>query len=129
MGLIEKINQENLRKDLPKGLRPGDSVRVHCRIREGDKDRIQIFEGIVLQIHRGSVGASFTVRKSSYGVGVERVFPLHSPSIDRLEIVSKGRVRRARLTYLRKLSGKAARIESERNITSDVVVEEAAASA
>jgi large subunit ribosomal protein L19 len=110
MNLIDRIAQEQLRKNIP-NFRAGDTLRVHCRIREGDKERVQIFGGVCIYRHRGDVTASFTVRKISYGVGVERVFPLHMPTIERIEVVSQGKVRRARLYYLRKLSGKAARIE------------------
>ncbi len=91
-------------------FRAGDTVRVHVRIKEGDKERIQVFEGVVLQRRRGGASASFTVRKVSYGVGVERIFPLQSPTIAKIEVKARGRVRRSRLTYLRELSGKAARI-------------------
>lgn len=106
---IEKIEQENMhRRDVE--LRSGDRVRVHVRILEGDKERIQVFEGVVIGIHGGGSRASFTVRKVSYGVGVERVFCLHSPSLDKIEVVSSGRVRRAKLYYLRERSGKAARL-------------------
>ena len=91
-------------------FRSGDTVRVHVRIKEGDKERIQVFEGVVLQRRRGGASASFTVRKVSYGVGVERIFPLQSPTIAKIEVKARGRVRRSRLTYLRELSGKAARI-------------------
>ena len=97
------------RTDLPE-FRPGDTVRVHVRIVEGDKERVQVFEGVVLQRRRAGVSSSFAVRKISYGVGVERVFPLHSPAIAKIELKARGRVRRSRLTYLRDLSGKAARI-------------------
>lgn len=110
MNIIERINRENLRKDIPE-FRTGDTLRVHCKIKEGDKERIQIFEGVCICRKRGGINASFTVRKSSYGVGVERVFPLHSPQIDKIEVVTRGIVRRSRLYYLRKLSGKSARIE------------------
>ena len=97
------------RTDLP-DFRPGDTVRVHVRIVEGDKERVQVFEGVVLQRRRAGASSSFVVRKVSYGVGVERVFPLHSPAIAKIELKARGRVRRSRLTYLRELSGKAARI-------------------
>ena len=110
MNIIDKITKESLRKGIPP-FRAGDTIRVHCKIREGDKERIQIFEGVCICRRRGGISASFTVRKNSYGVGVERVFPLHSPQIDRIEVASAGKVRRSRLYYLRKLSGKAARIE------------------
>jgi large subunit ribosomal protein L19 len=98
------------RTDVP-DFRPGDTVRVHVRIVEGDKERVQVFEGVVLQRRRAGASSSFVVRKISYGVGVERIFPLHSPSIAKIEVKARGRVRRARLTYLRDLSGKAARIK------------------
>ena len=91
-------------------FRPGDSVRVHVRVREGDKERIQIFEGIVIGMHRGGLRASFTVRKVSFGQGVERIFPIHAPVIDHIDLVRTGRVRRAKLYYLRGLKGKAARL-------------------
>ena len=110
MNIIEKIRQENLSKDVP-AFRPGDTLRVYCKIREGDKERVQVFEGACISRKRGGINASFTVRKYSYGVGVERVFPLHSPQIAQIEVASQGRVRRSKLYYLRKLSGKAARIE------------------
>ena len=113
MNIINKINEEQLRGRVPE-FRPGDTLRVHCKIKEGDKERIQIFEGVCIKRHRGSVNATFTVRKVSYGVGVERVFPLHSPLIEKIEVASAGKVRRSRLYYLRKLSGKAARIEGRR---------------
>lgn len=110
MNILEKIQRENLKKGIP-DFRPGDTVRVHCKIREGDKERIQVFEGVCIRRRRGGIQGSFTVRKVSYGVGVERNFPLHSPQINRIEVTSAGRVRRSRLYYLRRLSGKAARIE------------------
>lgn len=112
MDIMEKIRRENLKTNLPE-FRPGDTVRVHCKIREGDKERVQLFEGVCLKRNRGAIEASFTVRKVSYGVGVERVFPSHSPLIEKVEVVSKGRVRRSRLYYLRELSGKAARIREK----------------
>ncbi len=110
--LIEKIQEAQLRKDLPE-FRPGDTVRVHVRLREGegDKERIQTFEGVVISKRGRQSNASFTVRRVSFGVGVERVFPLHSPMISQIEVVNKGQVRRARLYYLRGLRGKAARIK------------------
>jgi len=100
------------RTDVP-DFRPGDTVRVHVRIVEGDKERVQVFEGVVLQRRRGGASSSFVVRKVSYGVGVERIFPLHSPAIAKIELKARGRVRRSRLTYLRDLSGKAARIKEQ----------------
>ncbi len=111
--LIREIESGYRRSDLPT-LRSGDSVRVHTLIKEGDKERVQIFEGVVIGQHRGGSRASFTVRKISYGVGVERIFPLHTSRIEKIEVVSKGQVRRARLNYLRALQGKAARIKNER---------------
>ena len=112
MNPIERIEAEQLRQDLP-DFRPGDTVRVHVRIVEGDKERVQAFEGAVIRKTRGGDRATFTVRKVSYGIGVERTFPLHSRRIDRIEVVTRGRVRRARLYYLRELSGKAARIAEQ----------------
>ncbi|MGH9344036.1 MAG: 50S ribosomal protein L19 [Terriglobia bacterium] len=113
MSLIEKIEQEQMRKDLP-AFRAGDAVRVHVKIKEGEKERIQAFEGTVIRIRRGGVNATFTVRKISFGQGVERIFPLHSPVIDKIDLVRSGRVRRAKLYYLRKLKGRAARIREAR---------------
>lgn len=113
MNVIETLENEQMRFDIP-NFGPGDTIKVHARIREGQKERIQIFQGVVIRKRRGTTGATFTVRKISYGVGVERIFPLHSPMIDKVEVVSKGKVRRARLYYLRKLKGKAARIKELR---------------
>lgn len=109
MSLIQKIEQEQMKKDLP-AFRAGDAVRVHVKIKEGDKERLQAFEGTVIRIRRGGINSTFTVRKVSFGQGVERIFPLHSPVIDRIEVTREGRVRRAKLYYLRKLKGRAARI-------------------
>ncbi|HYQ80774.1 MAG TPA: 50S ribosomal protein L19 [Anaeromyxobacteraceae bacterium] len=109
---LDTIEKKYLRKDLPE-FRTGDTVRVHTKIKEGDKERIQVFEGVVIARRRGNARAMFTVRKMSYGVGVERMFPVHSPRIDRVEVVSHGDVRRARLYYLRELQGKAARLARE----------------
>lgn len=114
MSLIEKIEQEQMRKDLP-AFRAGDAVRVHVKIKEGDKERIQAFEGTVIRIRRGGANATFTVRKISFGQGVERIFPLHSPVIDKIDLVRSGRVRRAKLYYLRNLRGRAARIREARS--------------
>jgi large subunit ribosomal protein L19 len=113
MDVIEAIEKEQMRLDIP-DFKPGDTIRVHARIKEGEKERIQIFQGVVLRKRKGRTGATFTVRKVSYGIGVERIFPLHSPNIDKVEIVSRGKVRRGRLYYLRKLRGKAARIKEKR---------------
>jgi len=112
---IAKIQQLQLRQDIP-SFDPGDTVRVHVRIREGEKDRVQVFEGVVIGRHKAALASTFTVRKESYGVGVERVFPLHSPRIEKIEVKDKGRVRRAKLYYLRALTGKAARIRSQRDV-------------
>ena len=121
--LLREIESANRRKDIP-DFRSGDSVRVHTLIKEGDKERVQVFEGVVIGQHRGGSRATFTVRKISYGVGVERIFPLHTSRIEKIEIVTKGHVRRARLNYLRELQGKAARIKGEKS-----AADEAAASA
>ena len=110
MNIMKKIELENMRMDLP-AFRSGDTVKVHLRIVEGEKERIQVFQGNVIRIQRGTTGATFTVRKVSDGIGVERIFPLHSPFIDRVELIGQGRVRRSRLYYLRDLKGKAARIK------------------
>jgi large subunit ribosomal protein L19 len=112
MNPIDVIEREQLKEKVP-DFKAGDTVRVHVKVIEGEKERIQVFEGVVLRKSRGANRSSFTVRKTSYGVGVERTFPLHSPRIDRIDVVSRGQVRRAKLYYLRKLSGKAARIEEE----------------
>jgi large subunit ribosomal protein L19 len=113
MNSMEYIEKEQMRIDLP-NFNVGDTVRVHFKIVEGEKERIQVFEGVVIRKRKGGVGATFTVRKVSYGIGVERIFPLHSPRIEKIEIVNRGRVRRARLYYLRKLRGKAARIKTKK---------------
>ena len=110
---IQELDGE-LRQDLP-DFRPGDTVRVHVKIKEGDKERIQVFEGVVIRRKRGGVQGTFTVRKMSYGVGVERIFPTYSPMIDKIEVKARGRVRRSRLFYLRELRGKAARIKERRD--------------
>ncbi len=113
MNVIEALEKEQMRTDIP-DFRPGDTVNVHARIREGEKERIQLFKGVVIRKRNGKTGATFTVRKISYGVGVEKIFPLHSPMVDKIEIITRGRVRRARLYYLRNLRGKAARIKEKR---------------
>ncbi len=110
MDIISKIERENMRMDIP-AFRSGDTVKVHLRIIEGEKQRIQVFQGNVIRIHRGTTGGTFTVRKISEGVGVERIFPINSPFIDHIDVVQRGRVRRSRLYYLRGLKGKAARIK------------------
>lgn len=110
---IEQLAQEGLRTDIPR-FDAGDTVKVMVRVREGDKERLQAFEGVVIGRRGGGLGETFTVRKVSAGVGVERVFPLHSPMYASIEVVRRGRVRRAKLYYLRKLSGKASRITEKR---------------
>ena len=111
--LIEKITASQLRDDIPE-FRAGDTVRVHARIVEGSRERIQMFEGVVIKRHGAGISATYTVRKISNGVGVERTFPLHTPRVDKIEVVRYGRVRRAKLYYLRALQGKAARIPERR---------------
>jgi len=113
MDVMDIIEKEQMRTDIPE-FRQGDTVRVHARIREGEKERIQVFEGVVIRKRKGKTGATFTVRKVSYGIGVERIFPLHSPLVDKIEVVTRGKVRRSRLYYLRSLRGKAARIKERR---------------
>ncbi|MDQ0161715.1 50S ribosomal protein L19 [Aeribacillus alveayuensis] len=108
--LIQEITKDQLRTDLP-DFRPGDTVRVHVKVVEGSRERIQVFEGVVIKRRGGGISETFTVRKISYGVGVERTFPLHTPKIAKLEVVRRGKVRRAKLYYLRNLRGKAARIK------------------
>lgn len=113
MEIIKQLQRENMRLDLP-NFAPGDTVKVYVKIKEGEKERIQAFQGVVVSKRKGMTNATFTVRKVSYGVGVERIFPLHSPIIDRIEVITKGRVRRAKIYYLRRLRGKAARIKEKR---------------
>lgn len=110
MSLVKEVESTQLRKELPK-FRPGDQVKVHFKVVEGESERIQVFEGIVIRKKGSGISSMFTVRKESFGIGVERIFPLHSPRIEKIEIVRGGKVRRAKLYYLRKLAGKAARIE------------------
>ncbi len=113
LSLVSKITKEQLRNDMP-SFKPGDTLKVYVRIREGEKSRIQIFEGVVVGMQNSGIGETFTVRKLSSGVGVQRTFPLHSPILDKVEVVRKGRVRRAKLTYLKGLSGKKSRIKEDR---------------
>jgi large subunit ribosomal protein L19 len=113
MNKIEQLEKENIRLDMP-SFKPGDTVKVHVKIKEGEKERIQAFQGVVISKRKGSTHGTFTVRKVSYGIGVERIFPIHSPVIDRIEVITKGRVRRAKIYYLRRLRGKAARIKEKR---------------
>ena len=112
MNLVERLEAQQSKREVPV-LRPGETVRVHVKVVEGEKERTQIFEGIVIGMSGSGSRANFTVRKISYGVGVERIFPLHSPRIDKVEVVSRGKVRRAKLYFLRERSGKAARLVSE----------------
>jgi large subunit ribosomal protein L19 len=113
MNPMELVEREQLRTDLP-DFRVGDTVRIHVKIIEGEKERVQLFEGVVIRKKRGGIRSTFTVRKISYGIGVERIFPTHSPRIDRIDILSRGKVRRGKLFYLRGLKGKAARIRGEK---------------
>jgi large subunit ribosomal protein L19 len=110
MDLLTSVEQEQIKKDIPE-FRPGDTVSVYTKVVEGGRERIQVFEGTVIARKGGGLKETFTVRKISYGVGVERIFPLNSPRIDRIEVIKKGKVRRAKLYYMRKLRGKAARIK------------------
>ncbi|HZA54378.1 MAG TPA: 50S ribosomal protein L19 [Candidatus Udaeobacter sp.] len=112
MDIISQLEAAHSKKEIP-ALRPGETVRVHVKVVEGEKERTQVFEGIVIGLSGGGNRATFTVRKVSYGVGVERIFPLHSPRIDKVEIIARGKVRRAKLYYLRERSGKAARLYGE----------------
>jgi large subunit ribosomal protein L19 len=113
VNIIEVLEKEQLKENIP-DFKPGDTVRVHVKVVEGTRERIQVFEGVVIRRQGGSVRETFTVRRVSYGVGTERTFPLHSPRIDKLEVVRRGIVRRAKLYYLRNLTGKAARIKERR---------------
>lgn len=113
MNLIQSITQEQLRQDVP-SFRPGDTLKVYVKVVEGSRERIQLFEGVVIKRRGGGISETFTVRKISYGVGVERTFPIHSPRIDKIEVARRGKVRRAKLYYLRDLRGKAARIKEIR---------------
>ena len=113
MNTLDFVDQTSLRDDVP-AFGPGDTVNVHVKVIEGSKERIQVFKGVVLRRQGGGVRETFTVRKESYGVGVERTFPVHSPNIDHVDIVSRGDVRRAKLYYLRELRGKKAKIKEKR---------------
>ncbi len=113
MNIVNYIGMENMKKDVPE-FKAGDTLRVHVRITEGDKQRIQVFQGVCIKRHNNGVGSSFTVRKVSNGMGVERAFPLHGPVVDKIEVMMVGKVRRAKLYYLRNLQGKAARIKEIR---------------
>jgi len=113
METITQMERESMRLDLP-DFGAGDTVKVHVKIKEGEKERLQAFQGVVISKRGGRSNATFTVRKVSYGIGVERIFPLHSPTIDKIEVITRGRVRRSKIYYLRKLRGKAARIKERR---------------
>ncbi|MWC26590.1 50S ribosomal protein L19 [Paenibacillus sp. MMS18-CY102] len=113
MNIVQAITQEQLRKDLP-NFRPGDTLKVYVKVIEGTRERIQLFEGVVIKRRGGGISETFTVRKISYGVGVERTFPVNSPKIDKIDVARRGKVRRAKLYYLRELRGKAARIKEIR---------------
>ena len=110
------VERQQLRTDLP-SFKPGDTIKVHVKIREGDKERIQVFEGVCIAQKHGSIRETFTVRKMSFGHGVERIFPLHSRVIDKIEVVRSGKVRRAKLYYIRELRGKAARLKEVKTVT------------
>ncbi len=113
MNTLDALDADSLRADIPE-FRPGDTVKVHVRVVEGNRSRIQVFQGVVIRRQGGGVRETFTVRKVSFGVGVERTFPVHTPVIDRIEVVTRGDVRRAKLYYLRDLRGKAAKIKEKR---------------
>ncbi len=113
MNLVDQVEQKYINREIPE-LRSGDTVRVNVKIKEGDKSRIQVFEGVVIAIKRNGVSSTFTVRKVSVGYGVERIFPLYSPTVQSIEVLKRGRVRRAKLYYLRERKGKAARIKERR---------------
>jgi large subunit ribosomal protein L19 len=126
MNITDRIEQDYLRADIPE-FRPGDTVKVHVRVVEGTRERVQVFQGVVIARQHGGVRETFTVRKISFGVGVERIFPLHSPSISKIEVVSRGAVRRAKLYYLRELRGKKARIRERRVDEEKIAAREEAA--
>jgi large subunit ribosomal protein L19 len=113
MNTLDFVDQNSLRDDIP-AFAPGDTINVHVKVIEGAKERIQVFKGVVIRRQGGGIRETFTVRKESYGVGVERTFPVHSPNIDRIELVTRGDVRRAKLYYLRELRGKKAKIKEKR---------------
>jgi large subunit ribosomal protein L19 len=113
---IAELEKAQIRDDIP-AFRPGDTLRVHVKVTEGTRSRVQVFQGVVIRRQGGSARETFTVRKVSYGVGVERTFPVHTPAIEKIEVVTRGRVRRAKLYYLRSLRGKAARIKERREVT------------
>ncbi|WP_128772832.1 50S ribosomal protein L19 [Actinomyces oricola] len=113
MNLIDQINAASLREDIP-SFRPGDTLKVHVKVVEGNRSRVQVFQGVVLARQGAGVSETYTVRKISFGVGVERTFPVHTPSVEKIEVVTRGDVRRAKLYYLRNLRGKAAKIKERR---------------
>jgi large subunit ribosomal protein L19 len=115
MDLLSEVTQQYLKSDIP-DFRAGDTVKVHVRLREGEKERIQVFEGLVIARKHGGIAETFTVRKISSGIGVERIFPLHAPTIAKIELARRGRVRRAKLYYIRDLRGKAARIRERARV-------------
>ena len=117
MQKLDNVDKASLRDDIP-AFRAGDNVKVHVKVIEGTRSRVQVFQGVVIRRHGGGIGETYTVRKVSFGVGVERTFPLHSPVIEKIEVVTRGDVRRAKLYYLRDLRGKAAKIKEKRNVTS-----------
>ena len=114
MQILDAVDAASLRSDIP-DFRPGDTLKVHVKVIEGTRSRVQVFQGIVIRRHGGGIGETFTVRKISFGVGVERTFPVHTPVIDKIEVVTRGDVRRAKLYYLRGLRGKAAKIREKRD--------------
>jgi len=117
MNTLDALDADSLRDDIP-GFRPGDTVKVHVRVVEGNRSRIQVFQGVVIRRQGGGVRETFTVRKVSFGVGVERTFPVHTPVVEKIEVVTRGDVRRAKLYYLRELRGKAAKIKEKRDAVS-----------
>ena len=117
MNALDELDAKSLRSDIP-DFRAGDTVKVHVRVIEGSRSRVQVFQGVVIRRHGGGLRETFTVRKVSFGVGVERTFPVHTPNIDRIELFTRGDVRRAKLYYLRELRGKAAKIKEKRETTS-----------
>jgi large subunit ribosomal protein L19 len=123
MNKVDLVEKPQLRRDLP-AFRPGDTVKVHARVVEGNRERIQVFQGVVIRRQNGGLRETFTVRKVSFGVGVERTFPVHAPTISKIEVVTKGRVRRAKLYYLRDLRGKKARIKERREDDVEILVDE-----
>ena len=125
MQKLDAVDAASLRSDIP-AFRPGDTLKVHVRVVEGNKSRIQVFQGVVIRRAGGGVRETFTVRKVSYGVGVERTFPVHSPILDRIEVVTRGDVRRAKLYYLRELRGKKAKIKERRDNRDDTTASTAA---